>query len=95
MHGIPDGSEVCDPSEPLRWWIWLLDDGVNILGTPLGSQGFEEEYLNGKGLKHRLLLSFIKEVANVGFQREAIEMLKGAAIHPEDVPHTQIDQENR
>jgi hypothetical protein len=44
-----------------------LDDGFNILGNPLGSPGFEEEYLNGKGLKHKLLLSFIKEVADAGF----------------------------
>jgi len=32
-------------------------------------------YLKGKGLKHHLLLSFIKDVAASGFPREAEQML--------------------
>ena len=40
---------------------------VDIMGIPLGSPGFEEDYLGGKGLTHILLLCFIKEVAEAGF----------------------------
>ncbi len=36
---------------------------MNILGTPLGSPAFITFYLRGKGLKHLLLLQFIKDVA--------------------------------
>ena len=50
------------------------------MGTPLGSPGLEEEYFSGKGLKHILLLCFIKEVGDAGLNREAIDMVKGAAI---------------
>ena len=57
-----------------------MDDRVNIHGIPLGSPDFKTEYLSGKGLKHKLLLGFIKEVADACFQREAVDMLKGAAI---------------
>ena len=68
VHDIPDGSEVCDPSDPLRWRTLPLDDRGNILGTPLGSPDFEADYISGKGLKHKLLLDLIKEVADAGFQ---------------------------
>ena len=44
------------------------------------SSPFVSEYLRGKGLKHLLLLRFIKDVANAGFPREAEHMLKGAAV---------------
>ena len=37
VHDIPDGSELCEPSDPLSLRTWPLDDGVNILGTPLES----------------------------------------------------------
>ena len=56
------------------------EDGVNILGTPLGSNMFVSSYLQGKGLKHRLLLHFIQDVAVACFPREVEQMLKGAAI---------------
>ena len=47
----------------------------------MGYPGFEEKYLNGKGLKHILHLCLsIKEVADAGFQREAIDVVKGGAI---------------
>ena len=49
--------------EDLAGWL----DEVNILGTPLGSPDFETEYQSGKGLKHKLLLDLIKEVADAGF----------------------------
>jgi hypothetical protein len=52
---------------------------VNILGTPLGTPAFVSSYLQGKGLKHLLLLQFIRDVASAGFPREAELMLKGAA----------------
>ena len=53
---------------------------MNILGTPLGSNSFVASYLWGKGLKHHLLLSFIKDVAAARFPREAEHMLKGVAF---------------
>ncbi len=59
--------------------IWPTDDGINVLGTPLGSPEFIDSYLFGKGLKHRQLLSFIQDVAAAGFPREAVAMLTGAA----------------
>jgi hypothetical protein len=49
------------------------------MGTPFGSLEFIESYLFGKGIKHRQLLGFIKDVAAAGFPREAIAMLTGAA----------------
>ncbi len=59
--------------------IWPSDDGINILGTPLGSPEFIESYLFGKGIKHMQSLSFIQDVAAGGFPREAVAMLTGAA----------------
>ncbi len=55
-----------------------MDDGINILGTPLGSLEFIEAYLFGKGLKQRQLLSFIHDVAVTWFPREVVGMLTGA-----------------
>jgi hypothetical protein len=46
----------------------------------VGSPGFEEDHLNGKSLKHKLLMCFIKEVDEASFQREVIDSLKGTAI---------------
>jgi hypothetical protein len=57
----------------------LNDDGINILGTRLGSPVFIESYLFGKGIKHMVLLNFIQEVPAAGFPREAVAMLAGAA----------------
>jgi hypothetical protein len=79
IHDIPDGSLLTDPSDVLNTRLWNDDDGVNVLGTPLGSPDFIETYLLGKGIKHRQLLSFIQEVAEAGFPREAVAMLTGAA----------------
>ena len=59
--------------------IWREENGVNMLGTPLGSDSFIASYLHGKGLKHHLLLRFIKDLAAARFPREAEQMLKGAA----------------
>ena len=53
---------------------------MNILGTPMGSPSFVSGYLRGKGLKHLLLLRFIKDVAEAGFPREAEQMLRGVAV---------------
>ena len=77
---FPDGSELTDPFDKESDHFWTEVNGVNILGTPLGSSPFVGEYLRGKGLKHLLLLRFIKDVANAGFPREAEQMLKGAAV---------------
>jgi hypothetical protein len=79
IHDIPDGSflEIEGDADSKR--IWPTDDGINILGTPLGSPEFIESYLFGKGIKHRKLLSFIQDVAAAGFPREAAAMLTGAA----------------
>ena len=59
MHCIPDGSTLRDDSDPDSYRQWPADDGINILGTPLGSPAFIESYLFGKGVKHRVLLHFI------------------------------------
>ena len=80
MHDIPDGSERVDPCDPVSERIWPDEDGVDIMGTPLGSSPFVSSYLQGKGLGHRLLLQFIQDVAEAGFPREAEQMLKGAAV---------------
>ena len=53
---------------------------MNILETPMGSDSFVTSYLQVKGLKHHLLLRFIKDVAAARFSREADQMLKGVAI---------------
>ncbi len=71
---------MTDPFDTERDRIWTKVNGVNILGTPLGSSSFVSEYLRGKGLKHLLLLRFIKDDANAGFPREAEHMLKGADV---------------
>jgi len=55
------------------------EDEINVLGTPLGSSDLIESYLFGKGIKHRQLLTFIKEVAEASFPRETASMLTGAA----------------
>ncbi len=75
-----DGSELSDPFDKESVRFWTEVNGINILGTPLGFGSFMLDYLRGKGLKHLLLLRFIKEVANAGFPREAEKMLKGAAV---------------
>ena len=80
MHAIPDGSKRVDPFELDNERIWPDEDGVNILGNPMCSNLFVSSYLPGKGLKHRLLLQFIQDVATAGFLREAEHMLKRAAV---------------
>jgi hypothetical protein len=80
VHDIPDGSERVDPFDPESKRIRPDEDKVNIMGTPLGSKLFVSSYLQGKGMKHRLLLQFIKYVAAAGFPREAEHMRTGAAV---------------
>jgi hypothetical protein len=80
VHDILDGSERVDPFDDDSERVWVEENGVNILETPLGSPTFISSYLRGKGLKHLLLLQFIKDVALAGYPREAELMLKGAAI---------------
>ena len=46
----------------------------------MGSSAFVEEHLHKKLDKHKLLLSFIVDVANVGFSRESHRMLSGSAV---------------
>ena len=53
LHNIPDGISLSDPIDPDSMRLWSDDDGINILGTPLGSFDFVESYLFGKGIKHR------------------------------------------
>jgi hypothetical protein len=57
---------------------WPEADGINILGTPLGSPAFAEQYLQGKLKKHELLLSLIENVAKDGYSREAHKMMTGS-----------------
>jgi hypothetical protein len=90
LHDIPDGrlpgrastnefdETVYDevPYGP----CWHENDEINILGTPLGFPAFVEQYLQVKLAKHKLLLSFIEDVANFGFPREAHKMLTGSVV---------------
>jgi len=80
VQDISDGSNMVDPFDPDTERIWMEKNGVNILGTPLGSNSFVTSYLRGMKLKHHLLLRFIKDVAAAGFPKEAEHMLKGAAV---------------
>jgi hypothetical protein len=70
-----------DPFDPDNERVWLEENGVNIMGTLLGSSYFVTSYLKGKGHKHHLLLvRFIKDVAAARFPREVEQMLKWATI---------------
>ena len=80
VHDIPDGSELVDPFDPDNEQIWTEENGVNILGTPMGSNSFVTCYLMVKGLKHHILLRFIKDLVAAGLAREAEHVLKGATI---------------
>jgi hypothetical protein len=70
---------LTDESDPDSYRQWPDEDGIAILGTPLGSPAFIESFVFGKGVKHRVLLNFIQEVAAAGFPREAVAMITGAA----------------
>ena len=50
-----------------------------MLGTPYGLPEFVEGYLNIKIIKHKQFMSFIKDVAKMGYSREAHQMLTGSA----------------
>ncbi len=45
VHDIPDGSDKVDPFNQESERIWADDDGVNIMGTPIGSEQFISAYL--------------------------------------------------
>ncbi len=86
LHDIPDGR-LPEPVEfeeafyaPHQGPQWPDADGINILGTPLGSPAFVEQYLQEKLAKHKTLLNFIKNVAKAGFSREAHKMLTTADV---------------
>jgi hypothetical protein len=79
VHDIPDGSFKLEPFDPDYLRMWPDNNGVNILGTPVGTFAFVESFMQSKGLKHRQLLDFIKEVAEAGYSRQAIAMFIGAA----------------
>ena len=49
VHDIIDGSELVDPFVHESDRIWREENGVNILGTPLGSSSFVSGYLRGQG----------------------------------------------
>ena len=40
IHNIPDGSFLSDPLDPDNKRLWPNDDGINVLGTPLGTPEF-------------------------------------------------------
>ena len=40
VYDIPDGSELIDPFDPESDSVWTEVNGVNIIGTPLGSSSF-------------------------------------------------------
>ena len=78
MHSILDGGTLTDESDPDNYRQWPDEDGIIILGTPLGSPAFIESFLFGKGVKRRVLLNFIQEVAAAGFPRDVVAMITGA-----------------
>ena len=45
VHDIPDGSERVDPFDLDNERVWVEENGVNILGTPLGAPAFVSSYL--------------------------------------------------
>ena len=67
LHDIPDGHIPIEIGpydmnlclEP----VWPANDGINILGTSLGSPEFVKQYLMTKLEKHKTLLAFIMDVA--------------------------------
>jgi hypothetical protein len=79
-HDILDGSELVDPFDSDSERLWREENGVNIMGTPLGSNSFVASYLHGKGLKHHLLFRFIKDVAAARYPRKAEQIQKGASV---------------
>ena len=83
---IPDDSSYWDLPECDRVDAdpdsreWLDSDGITVLGTPLGTPGFVQNFLEDKLQAQTNLSEFITEVALMGHSREAIAMLTGAAI---------------
>ncbi len=72
-----DSEDFCDP---MAESTWPENDGINILGTHYGSPAFVETYLHTKLIKHKEVLSFIRDVAKMGFPREARKMLTGSTV---------------
>jgi hypothetical protein len=60
LHNIPDGRQYgADEFDeafyaPHQGIQWPETDEINILGNPLGSSAFVDQYLQGKLEKHRL-----------------------------------------
>ena len=79
IHCIPDGSTLTDDSDPGSYRQWPDNNGINILGTSLGSTAFIESDLFGKGVKHRVLMNCIQGVVVAGYPREVVDILTGAA----------------
>ena len=85
LHDIPDGRlpptvEHEPLYDPLAIYAWPECDGINILGTPYGSSELVEAYLNSNLIKHKELMAFSKDVAKLGYLREAHKMLTGSAV---------------
>ena len=85
IHDILDGrlppAEEHEPFyDPLAKPAWPEGDGINIMGTPYGSNEFVEDFFNNKLVKHKQLMSFIKDVAKMGYSRRAHKMLTGSAV---------------
>ncbi len=75
LHDIPDGR-LPTPVEfdeayyaPHQGPSGSDNNGINIIGTPLGSPAFIKQYLHGKLEKHTLLLDFITDVVKMGSSR--------------------------
>jgi hypothetical protein len=45
IHDIPDGNTNFDPADPNYLRLLPEDDGINILGSALGSSAFIESYM--------------------------------------------------
>jgi len=49
VHDISNDSELVAHFDSDRERIWVGENGVNILGTPLGSNSYVASYLRGRG----------------------------------------------
>jgi len=77
---LPPAEEHEAFYEPETEATWSESDGVNILGTPYESPACVEAYLDAQLIKHKEVLSFIRDVAKTGYPREAHKMLTGLVV---------------
>jgi hypothetical protein len=84
-HDIPD-NPIPTPIENVEAFYdntlrptWHENNGVNIIGTPLGSPTLVKDYLHKKLKKHSLLY-FLIDVAKMSFPRKAHKMFTSFVV---------------